>query len=272
MSAEQKGNLHGGHRKRMLERARRFGFEAYNDHQLLEQLLFYVNRRMDTNPIAHALLVEFGSLSGVLDADVDALCRVRGVGERTAILFRLICEMMRRYEDRTPTQANCFLHLGEVAQFFYARFLGVGTERLYALLLNGQMGLLELVQISEGDRNGTEASIRAITRHVVRTGASAVILAHPHPSGLSLPSAEDLRFTDLLNGYLGTLNVILVEHLIFAGTRYEPIMRRTNGGGRTSPLTQKIDNGFYEQFYDREASDYHVESALRKTEFSSKVL
>jgi hypothetical protein len=49
-------------------------------------------------------------------------------------------------------------------------------------------------------------------------------------------------------------------------------MRRTNGGGRTSPLTQKIDNGFYEQFYDRETSDYHVEPALRKTEFSSKVL
>ena len=61
--------IHAGHREKMRDRfIREKGFENFEDHQILELLLFYANARGDTNPLAHQLLDEFGSLKGVLEA------------------------------------------------------------------------------------------------------------------------------------------------------------------------------------------------------------
>ena len=88
--AEKEKNPHAGHRKRLRDAYLRGGFEALSDVNRLELLLFYAFRQGDTNPLAHKLLDHFGSLSGVLDADIEQLMQVDGIGESSAILIRLI--------------------------------------------------------------------------------------------------------------------------------------------------------------------------------------
>ena len=87
---------HSGHRDRLrgefLARS-----ESFPDHKVLELLLFYALPRQDTNPIAHDLLERFGSLEGVLDAPPEALAQVKGVGDRSAVLFKAVKELARRY-------------------------------------------------------------------------------------------------------------------------------------------------------------------------------
>ena len=61
-------NLHSGHRRRMLDKFHKFGVDAFNDHELLEVLLFFAMRQCDTNPLAHRLMKHFGSLHAVLEA------------------------------------------------------------------------------------------------------------------------------------------------------------------------------------------------------------
>ncbi len=79
-----KENIHAGHRARMKERFRKEGLDGFSPHEVLELLLYEYIPRIDTNPLAHRLMERFGSLLGVLQASVDELCGVPGIGKKTA--------------------------------------------------------------------------------------------------------------------------------------------------------------------------------------------
>ena len=90
-------NIHDGHRERMKKRFQEHGLENFDDHSVLELLLFYVLPRADVNPIAHALMNKFGALAAVFDAPVDELVKVPGIGMNTAVCIKLIPQISRRY-------------------------------------------------------------------------------------------------------------------------------------------------------------------------------
>ena len=93
----KKNNIHAGPRQRMKNRFLANGERAFDDYQLLELLLFYSIPQGDTNPLAHRLLDHFHSLSAVMDASVEELTAVEGVGEHTAVLIHLLPQLARRY-------------------------------------------------------------------------------------------------------------------------------------------------------------------------------
>ena len=78
-AVSKKKHSHAGHRERMRLRFQKSGLESFQPHEILELLLFYALPRVDTNPIAHDLIAEFHSLSGVLDADIQDLKRINGI-------------------------------------------------------------------------------------------------------------------------------------------------------------------------------------------------
>ena len=89
---------HDGHRQRLKERFLKEGLDHFSDVQVLELLLFYAIPRQDTNPIAHNLLEHFGSLAQVLEAPVEELEKVPGIGRNKAFALRLrgsLCEHVR---------------------------------------------------------------------------------------------------------------------------------------------------------------------------------
>ena len=65
--------IHDGHRQRVKDRFCQEGLDHFEEHQVLELLLFYCIPRVDTNPLAHKLLDHFGSLTNVLEAPVEEL-------------------------------------------------------------------------------------------------------------------------------------------------------------------------------------------------------
>ena len=96
---EDKNNIsiHSGHRERMREKYRAAGLDAFSSHEVIELLLFYANKRSDTNPVAHRLIEHFGSLPAVLEAEYDDLIKVDGVGDTAATLITLMPHLFRRY-------------------------------------------------------------------------------------------------------------------------------------------------------------------------------
>lgn len=79
--------MHEGHRSRLVGKIKNSN-DLY-EHETLEILLFKACRRRDVNALAHALISEFGSINGVLNADVKSLVKVDGVG--TGIAGYLTC-------------------------------------------------------------------------------------------------------------------------------------------------------------------------------------
>ncbi len=91
-------NIHGGHRDRMRSRYLQEGPDGFADHELLEMLLYGCIPRGDTNPVAHLLLKEFGSLSNLLESDAHEIAKTEGVGLKSAIFLTQLHEVIRRYE------------------------------------------------------------------------------------------------------------------------------------------------------------------------------
>lgn len=207
--------IHDGHRKKLRARFLNAGLEAFADHEALELLLCYAIPRRDTNPIAHALMERYGSLSAVLEAPVEDLQKVEGVGESAAILLRLVPQLHRR--ARLANARDTVLSSTErTGRYLLELFAGLNREVLYQLCLDQKGKLLACKRLSEGSASSTEVNIRLLAENAILTAASAVILAHNHPSGIALPSQDDFNTTEQARAALSTVGVALLDHIIVA--------------------------------------------------------
>ncbi len=207
--------VHEGHRKRLIGRFLAQGLEGFEPHQVLELLLFYTIPRQDTNELAHTLLNAFGSLSGVLDAPYERLLEVKGVGENTAAFLKLVPAAARLY--CAQENEGAFLNSAETAgQVLKPHFLGLREEMVYAAFADAKGKCLAVERIHRGSINAAEVNVRALVARAMQTGAAGVLLAHNHPGGMALPSQEDVQTTLRLKAALETVEIQLMDHLVFA--------------------------------------------------------
>ena len=213
-------NIHEGHRERMKRRFLEHGLDNFDDVNALELLLFFAAPRRDTNGLAHALLDRFGSLAGVLEARREDLLAVEGVGESAACLLRLLPALSRRYvESKTPDSEPVDTPT-LAGRYFIPHFLYETDEVVLALLLDARYRPLECREIGRGIVNTAEIRARKLAELCLERRASAVIVAHNHPSGLAIPSREDEDFTATLSRALSVLGVELCDHIVVAGNDY----------------------------------------------------
>lgn len=208
--------IHDGHREKMRQRFLRGGLDAFADHEALELLLYYAIPRKDTNPIAHALMERYGSLSAVLTAPVEDLAKVEGIGESAAVLLKLAPQLYRKARLSDAEQETVLSSVSRVGAYLLDRFTGEKNEVLYQLCLDRKGKLLACKKLGEGDIASAELDIRRLVENALLTGASSVILAHNHPSGVALPSEEDYIATSRAKEALAVVGVVLTDHIIVA--------------------------------------------------------
>lgn len=212
--------VHDGHRARKREQFLSAGPDAFADHELLELLLYHAIPRRDTNPIAHQLIDEFGSLKAVFEALPEDLKRVDGIGENAAMLLKLAPAVYRRAlvsASDSRTALNSAERLGE---FFRDVFAGEKNEIMYQLCLDVKWRKLNLYKLAEGDVMHVSLSVRRIMENALRCNACVVVLAHNHPNGEAFPSSKDIRFTYNILDALRAMDIVLADHIIVAGSSY----------------------------------------------------
>jgi DNA repair protein RadC len=209
-------SIHEGHRQRMKDRFFYEKMDHFSDHEVLELLLYYAIPRKDTNPIAHALISHFGSLPQVLDASVEELEQVDGISRNAAVLLKLVTEMGRYYEVERKRQTRILKSVEECGNYLLPRFFGRVNETVFLLCLDARCKVLSCREVGEGSINSANVSIRRIVEMALASKASSVVLAHNHPSGIALPSAEDRATTRRVAAALSLVDVALVDHIIVA--------------------------------------------------------
>ena len=206
--------IHEGHRQRKRGQFLANGLEPFADHEALELLLFYAIPRRDTNAVAHDLINRFGSLEAVFSAPAEELMRVPGVGENAAALVCLVPQLCRR--TRLAAAPDILRSTADVGAFFLERFAGERDEIMYLACLDAKGKVLCCRKVAEGSAGGAEISVRKVVEIALRSGAIGVILAHNHPSGVALPSREDLAATRQISDALCAVGVALMDHIIVA--------------------------------------------------------
>ena len=212
--------IHKGHRERLKQRFLEDGLDNFTDIQVLELLLFYAIPQRDTNPIAHALLNHFGSLSGVLDADVAELKKVPGISDHSATLLALVTELCRYYQVDSAQQVEILTTLDACGAYLVPRFFGRTRETVFLLCLDAKCKVLCCKEVGEGSVNSASISVRKIVETALAANATTVILAHNHPSGVAVPSGEDAQTTRRIAAALSAVEVHLADHIIVADGDY----------------------------------------------------
>lgn len=207
---------HEGHRARMRKQLKTSGMDSLSDVQVLEMLLYYAYARQDTNVIAHRLLERFGSLSGVLEAPVQELMQVDGVGEQAAQLIALVPQLERRHLIDRSNVGRILNTNSKCGAFLVPYFHGEQEEVVYLLCLDAKCKLIDCVLVHRGGVNVAGIAVRNIVKAALNCNATSVVLAHNHTSGIALPSPEDRETTLVLKHALLAVGVTLADHIIVA--------------------------------------------------------
>lgn len=213
-------NIHEGHRKRMKERFMKSGLDDFAPHNVLELLLFYSIPRGDTNPIAHRLIDAFGSLSGVFDATPEELMKVSGVGESTAILISMLPQMARKYLEDKADAVNVVGGCGDIGAYLLPKFVGRTNEALMMVSIDNKNKVISCSVVAEGTVDSAKVSRRKVMEEAMKVKATRVILAHNHPRGVAVPSAEDVAMTREIGRLFAQVGIELVDHIIIADDDY----------------------------------------------------
>jgi DNA repair protein RadC len=215
--------MHEGHRQRLKDRFRKEGLDNFSDINVLELLLFYCIPRMDTNPIAHRLLDHFGSLPLVLDATPEELAKVPGVGENVATFLSLMTAVGRFYRVKSIKEEAILSTIEECGEYLSAFFFGKENETVYMLCLDAKCKVLCCKKVGEGSINSANIPVRRIVEMALAANATTVVLAHNHPSGLAIPSIDDIRTTHKIAAALETVEITLSDHLVISNDEYVSI-------------------------------------------------
>ena len=213
-------SIHDGHRQRLRERFCKEGLDHFSQVQVLELLLFYTIPRKDTNPLAHALLERFGSLSQVLEASLEELKKVPGISDNTAAFLHLITDVGRYYLVNRSIQCTILPTIEECAKYMVPFFFGRRVETVFLLCLDAKCKVLCCKEVGEGSVNSAAISVRKIVETALGANASTVVLAHNHPSGVAIPSAEDVHTTRRIAMALRAVEVTLADHIVVADGDY----------------------------------------------------
>lgn len=210
---EQK-HLHYGHRERLRNQVKENGLESLHEHQVLEYLLTFAIPLKDTNDIAHRLINKFGSFAGVLEADVDSLKQVKGVGDVVAHFLAEYRNFYYYYQKNRPKTSYVIKDLATAKKFFMPYLSGLDTEQVYLVGIDGNNKVTHIKCVSRGVENQAHVSVREVSDIVFGLGAPNFMIAHNHPSGPCVPSAEDNKFTKSLAFAMALNNINFMDHII----------------------------------------------------------
>jgi DNA repair protein RadC len=208
------------HRKRIKERFRAHGLEPFRDYEALELLLTYAIAQKDLKPLAKDLLKRFGSFQQVLEAPVDQLTQVTGIGEHAALLIKLFRECCQYYLRETLEKRTIVSSPGDLVAYCKSAMAHLCDEQFRVVYLNAKNEIIKDEVVQEGTVDQTVVYPRKIIERALNEKAVAIILVHNHPSGNPDPSVHDRNLTSSIVSAAATFDIKVHDHIVIGRNGY----------------------------------------------------
>jgi DNA repair protein RadC len=156
----------------------------------------------------------------VFDASIGLLKKVGGIGESVAVFIKLISALARVYYEKKYSLVNNICSLGDLCEKLLTKFIGRTEEIVVVMLLDAKGKIVFDGIVSKGTVNAVDLYSRRIVELIVLYSACSMILAHNHPSGLAVPSKDDVETTAQFIKLLRSMRVTLLDHIIVADNDY----------------------------------------------------
>lgn len=208
------GINHWPENQRPREKLIKHGAESLSDAELLAIFLRTGVKGINAIELAQRILLHFGSMKALMAADQPAFCDCLGLGEAKFAQLQAVFEMSRRYLSESLSSNNVFTSVVAVQKFLNAKLRHSEREVFAVLLLDSQHCLLHYQELFFGTIDASPVYPREIIKIALKHNASACILAHNHPSGVTTPSEADIYITKKIKEALVLMDVQLLDHFI----------------------------------------------------------
>lgn len=212
-SADETPHYHG-HRDRLRARFAQGGAEALAEYELLELVLFRAIPRRDVKPLAKALVKRFGSFAEVLAAEPARLAEIEGMSPGVISDLKLIEVAGRRLARGATAERPLLSSWSALLEYLRASMALAPREEFRVLFLDKRNHLIADEVQGRGTVDHTPVYAREVARRALELSATAIILAHNHPSGDPAPSAADVRMTREIVSTLAPLGIVVHDHVI----------------------------------------------------------
>jgi len=208
-----------GHRARLLNRYIKSGVSSLSDYELLELILTFALPRKDTKPLAKSLIAKYGTVSAAINAPLDELSGISGLGKRSAALFTLIKDTISLCLNENFEKKPVIVHRGDMEKYLRFHYGHRREEFVVAIFLDGGNHVISAEVIAEGTVSRCVIFPRKVMDLALKCNASAFILAHNHPAGTAYPSSEDWQTTERLMEAGKCMDIPLMDHIIVSKDR-----------------------------------------------------
>jgi DNA repair protein RadC len=205
-----------GHRQRLRYRFIKNGLKGFAEHEVIELLLTLAIPRKDVKEPAKRLLAHFVNLRGILDAPIEELQKIEGIGTVTPIALRIIREAANLYLQQKAEIEMSFSCPQSLYEFWMAKLGGLRDEVFEVAYLDSAYRLLRdgIERLEEGTIDRAAVYPRRIMEAALRRGAASLIFAHNHPNEDLTPSEQDKVLTRALVLAATTLQINVFDHII----------------------------------------------------------
>lgn len=211
---------HLNHRKRLKERFAANGIRAAKDYEVIELILCFAIARKDVKPLAKDLIRKFKTFQGVLDAPLNELKSVQGVGDHAATLFKLIKECASLYLREITLKTDVISSPSALLHYLRSSMSGLKDEHFKVLFLNSKNEIIADETVQEGTVDETPVYPRKILAKALEVNAVSLIFVHNHPSGHPAPSHHDRKLTGTLIEAAQTFGIRVHDHIIIGKNGY----------------------------------------------------
>lgn len=209
-----------GHRKRLRDKFLQSGLDGFLDYEIVELLLTLGTPMKDCKQMAKAAIKKFRGLRGTLDASLDDLQKIKGIGPSNAFGIKLFQAMTERYAKEKIFSKTPLASPRAVVDYLRARWGREKKEHFVTVFLDARNNLISVNDISTGTLNESLVHPREVFAPAVQQLAAYIIIAHNHPSGDLEPSVDDIKLTQRLVSVGELTGITVIDHLIISSKGY----------------------------------------------------
>ena len=190
------------------------GPEALSDAALLAILLRIGMKGKNAITLAREVIDRFGGLNGLMMATQEDLLSVKGIGKAKAAQIRAAMEIVKRQLRQPLEKINIIKNPRHLFEYLKVSMADLSREEFRLLHLNRSKHLIAEEVLFRGTVDESAVYTREVVESALRKKASALILAHNHPTGLPEASEEDIKLTESLVKACWTVDIPIIDHII----------------------------------------------------------
>ena len=209
-----------GHRRRLREKFVRSSISGFHDYEIVELILTLGTPRKDCKQQAKEAIRKFKTLRGVLEAPIEELQEIDGIGPHNAFGIRLVQEVAREFLKEKILEKPICKSSKEIFDYLYHSMRDLKKEVFKVIFLDGKNQIIEIEDLFEGTLNGSSVYPREVIKRAIKNNALSLIFAHNHPSGNPEPSHSDRSITEDLVFSGSLMQIKVLDHIIIGDNKY----------------------------------------------------